>query len=126
MMGFVSYFAGGATLAVRARSALAGRAVAVSPSASARTARWTMVKSKAMPFMEAPPALDGTMAGGTFFVVVHRRRPRRWGLPRGGWAHTREMGGVGRHLPLDGDCELGDDQPLTRGGGGRVAARMCA
>ncbi|GAB0490155.1 hypothetical protein MMPV_001387 [Pyropia vietnamensis] len=67
MMGFVSSFAGGATLAVRARSALAGRAVAVSPSASARVARWTMVKSKAMPFMEAPPALDGTMAGDVGF-----------------------------------------------------------
>lgn len=67
MMGFVSSFAGSATLAVRARSALAGRAVAVSPSASAQVARWSMVQSKAMPFMEAPPALDGTMAGGTFF-----------------------------------------------------------
>lgn len=126
MMGFVSSFAGGATLAVRARSALAGRAVAVSPSASARTARWTMVKSKAMPFMEAPPALDGTMAGGTFLVVACRRRPRWWGLSRGGWAHTHGMGGVGRRLPLDGFYALGDDRPLTRGGGGGAAARICA
>lgn len=127
MMGFVSSFAGSATLAVRARSALAGRAVAVSPSASARTARWTMVKSKAMPFMEAPPALDGTMAGGTFFfVVARRRRPRGRGLSLGGWACAHGTGGVGRHLPLAGVDELGDDRPLTRGDGGGAAARMSA
>lgn len=67
MMGFVSSFAG-ATL--RAPSALAGRAVTVAP--AARVARWSMVQSKAMPFMEAPPALDGSLAGGTFLFFVGR------------------------------------------------------
>jgi len=77
MMGFVSSFAGGASLAVRARSSLAGRAVSVPPAASVRVARWSMVKSKSMPFMEAPPALDGTMAGGTLIARV-------WGLAKEG------------------------------------------
>lgn len=67
MMGFVSSFAG-ATL--RTPSALAGRAVAVAPASAARVARWSMVQSKAMPFMEAPPALDGTLAGGMFCGLV--------------------------------------------------------
>ncbi|GAB0497663.1 hypothetical protein MMPV_010068 [Pyropia vietnamensis] len=64
MMGFVSSFAG-ATL--RVPSALAGRALVVAPASAARVARWSMVQSKAMPFMEAPPALDGTLAGDVGF-----------------------------------------------------------
>ncbi|OSX76040.1 hypothetical protein BU14_0209s0031 [Porphyra umbilicalis] len=62
MLGFVSAF-GGATL--RAPTAFAGCRVAA-PAAPA-VARWTMVKSKAIPFMEAPPALDGSMIGDVGF-----------------------------------------------------------
>lgn len=60
MLAFASAF-GGAT-ALRAPTAFAGCRVAA-PAAPA-AARWTMVKSKAIPFLEAPPALDGSMIGG--------------------------------------------------------------
>jgi len=77
MLGFVSAF-GGATL--RAPTAFAGCRVAA-PAAPA-VARWTMVKSKAIPFMEAPPALDGSMIGGTLCGVPRRvclaTAPRTW------------------------------------------------
>mmetsp|Transcript_6840 Transcript_6840/g.20809 ORF Transcript_6840/g.20809 Transcript_6840/m.20809 type:complete len:219 (-) Transcript_6840:76-732(-) len=53
-----------------AKSGFAGRAVAqsrVTRPVAARKGVITMVKSKAMPFMEAPPALDGSMAGDNGF-----------------------------------------------------------
>jgi len=79
MMGFVSSFAG-ATL--RTPTALAGRAVAVAPASGARVARWSMVQSKSMPFMEAPAALDGTLAGGTLGCLGSARGGSVWHVLR--------------------------------------------
>lgn len=39
----------------------------VAAPAAPAAARWTMVKSKAIPFLEAPPALDGSMIGDVGF-----------------------------------------------------------
>lgn len=39
----------------------------VSSHCSTATARWSMVQSKSIPFMEAPPALDGTAIGDVGF-----------------------------------------------------------
>lgn len=66
MLGFASAF-GGAT-ALRAPTAFAGCRLAA-PAAPV-AARWTMVKSKAIPFMEAPPALDGSMIGGMLALSI--------------------------------------------------------